>query len=111
MTDPFTAKPETRTEGETVEPSSDRTETPVERAPLPDDGWPYIRCGCGFEVRGESEYQNYRALEDHPCTFGRDVDSDEYDGSRPWYSWIFSFYGVIVVGLIVAAVVSIWGKP
>lgn len=63
------------------------------------DGRAAIRCSCGFVVVGDDEAANRYALDDHPCP-NRPV---EY---TPWYGYVFSLWGVIVLFIVASAVLA-----
>lgn len=51
---------------------------------------PRIRCSCGFEVVGDDEFNNLRALDEHPCP----NRPEEY---TPWWGFVFSFWSWAIV--------------
>lgn len=85
------------------------TTTPTVAAELP-----RISCGCGFLAVGADEENNRLAFEDHSCLGARlrqandegDEDDEDYPG-RPWYSYVFSFWGLLIAIAITTAVVEI----
>lgn len=58
-----------------------------------------IKCGCGFEVSGDSSEDTLPVFEQHNCP-------TEYEGSH-WYESVFSFWGILVILILAAALVKI----
>lgn len=68
-------------------------------------GQPYVRCSCGFVAVSTSPVENRRALEEHPCRHRQNAGADE-DERVPWYTILFTPFGVFIVVIVASAAVS-----
>lgn len=61
---------------------------------------PKLTCGCGFEAQQGNATDNQIAFDRHRCT--------EEDLPPRWHESVFSFPGLMIVGLITIAVVAVF---
>lgn len=70
-------------------------------AALVADGRPFVRCSCGFVAMSSNATDNESALAEHPCP---NVVAEEGGDEVSWLHFVFSFWGLVIIGVIVYGV-------
>ena len=62
-------------------------------------GMPYVSCPCGFMTAGPDQESNLCAYQDHDCS-----------ESGPWYSHLFSFWGVMTLAILGIVIIELLSR-